>query len=118
MAMDQAEQLSSLIGEIYDAALGPSLWSDIVGKAGRFVGGSAASIYSKSPTAMTVTVHYQSGIDPYYLQIYLDKYVKLDPTISPTTSPKSSNRSQRRISYLTMNCWKRGSTRNGSNRRA
>ncbi len=29
--MDQAEQLSSLIGEIYDAALGPSLWSDIVG---------------------------------------------------------------------------------------
>jgi DNA-binding CsgD family transcriptional regulator len=81
MTMDQAEQLSSLIGEIYDAALGPSLWSDIVGKAGRFVGGSAASIYSKSPTAMTVTVHYQSGIDPYYLQIYLDKYVKLDPTM-------------------------------------
>ena len=69
MAMDQAEQLSSLIGEIYDAALGPSLWSDIVGKAGRFVGGSAATIYSKSPTAMAVTVHYQSGIDPYYLQI-------------------------------------------------
>src|SRR6202158_4152794 len=44
-------------------------------------GGSAASIYSKSPTAMTVTVHYQSGIDPYYLQIYIDKYVKLDPTM-------------------------------------
>ena len=62
MIMDQAEQLSSLIGEIYDAALDPSLWSDIVGKAGRFVGGSAASIYSKSPTAMTVTVHYQSGL--------------------------------------------------------
>jgi DNA-binding CsgD family transcriptional regulator len=80
MTMDQAEQLSELIGEIYDAALDPSLWSDVVGKAGRFVGGSAAAIHSKSPIAMTVTVHYQSGIDPYYLQIYLDKYVKLDPT--------------------------------------
>jgi DNA-binding CsgD family transcriptional regulator/PAS domain-containing protein len=81
MTMDQAEQLSELVGEIYDAALDPSLWIDVVGKAGRFVGGSAAAIHSKNPTAMTVTVHYQSGIDPYYLQIYLDKYVQLDPTM-------------------------------------
>jgi len=77
--MDQAEQLSELIGEIYDAALDPSLWSDVVGKAGRFAGGPAAAIFSKSPIAGDGSVYYESGIDPYYRQLYFDKYVKLDP---------------------------------------
>jgi DNA-binding CsgD family transcriptional regulator len=81
MTMDQPKQFSELIGEIYDAALDPSLWTEIVGKAGRFVGGQAAAIHSKSPTAKTITIHYQSGLDPYYMQIYLDEYVKLDPTM-------------------------------------
>jgi DNA-binding CsgD family transcriptional regulator len=80
MTMDQAEQLSELIGEIYDAALDPSLWSDVVGKAGRFVGGSAAAIFSKSPIAGNGNVYYESGTDPYYRQLYFDKYVKLDPS--------------------------------------
>lgn len=31
---------SELIGEIYDAARDPSLWSKVGGGAGRFVGGS------------------------------------------------------------------------------
>jgi len=46
--MVQAEQLSELISEIYDAALDASLWSDVVGKAGRFAGGSAAAILRSS----------------------------------------------------------------------
>jgi DNA-binding CsgD family transcriptional regulator len=78
--MAQEEQLSELIGEIYDAALDASLWSDVVGKAGRFVGGSAAAIYSKSPTALTGNVYYQSGTDPYYRELYFSKYIKFDPT--------------------------------------
>jgi hypothetical protein len=67
MTMDLAEQLSELIGEIYDAALDASLWGEVVGKAGRFVGGPAAAIYAKSPTAGNGNVYYESGtIDPYY----------------------------------------------------
>ena len=78
--MAQQEQLSEFIGEIYDAALDSSLWSDVVGKAARFVGGSAAAIYSKSPTALTGHVYYQSGTDPYYRELYFTKYIKFDPT--------------------------------------
>jgi len=79
--MDQAEHLSELIGEIYDAALDPSLWSDVLGKAGRFVGGPVAAIFAKSPTALTGTVYYHSGgKDPSYRQLYFDKYIKFDPT--------------------------------------
>jgi len=77
--MDQAE-LSKLVSDVYDAALDSSLWSEVVGKAGRFVGGPAAAIFSKSPTAGSGSVYYQSGTDPYYRKLYFNKYVKLDPT--------------------------------------
>ena len=78
--MDQAEQLSELIGEIYDAALDPSLWSGVLGKAGRFVGGPVAAIFSKSPTALTGTVYYHSSdISGPYRKLYFNKYIKFDP---------------------------------------
>jgi hypothetical protein len=80
MTMDQAEQLSELIGEVYDAALDPSLWSDVLGKAGRFVGGPAAAIYSRSPTALTGNLYYESGTDPHYRALYFSKYIKFDPS--------------------------------------
>jgi DNA-binding CsgD family transcriptional regulator len=80
MMMDQAKKLSELIAEIYDAALDASLWHDVVGKAGRFVGGSAAAIFSKSPTAMNGHVYYEHGTDPYYRELYFSKYIKLDPS--------------------------------------
>jgi DNA-binding CsgD family transcriptional regulator len=84
ITMDEAEYLSGLIGEIYDAALDASRWSDVLGKAGHFVGGPVASIFAKSPTSLTGTVYYhssgdRSGRDPSYRQLYLDKYIKLDP---------------------------------------
>jgi DNA-binding CsgD family transcriptional regulator len=78
--MDQEQQLSELIGEIYDAALDPSLWTDVVGKTAGFVGGSAAAIFSKSPTAGNGNVYYEAGTDPYYRDLYFEKYVKLDPS--------------------------------------
>jgi DNA-binding CsgD family transcriptional regulator len=79
MTMVEPEELSELISEIYDAALDASLWSDVVGKAARFAGGSAAAIFSKSPIAGSGDVYYESGIDPYYRDLYFEKYLKLDP---------------------------------------
>ena len=78
--MGQEAQLFELIGEIYDAALDLTLWHDVVGKAGQFVGGPAAAIFSKSPIAGTGNVYYDSGIDPHYRDLYFEKYVKLDPS--------------------------------------
>ena len=78
--MDQVEQLPELIGEIYDAALDPSLWNDVVGKVARFVGGSAAVIVSKNPTAGNDSAYYESGTDSYYRELYFDQYAELDPS--------------------------------------
>ena len=43
--MEETEQLSNLIGNIYDAVLEPTLWTGVVEKAGSFVGGSGAPFF-------------------------------------------------------------------------
>jgi DNA-binding CsgD family transcriptional regulator len=71
---------SDLIGTIYDTTLDRALWPEALRKSAEFVVGSAAAIFSKNPTAGSGYVHYESGVDPYYRDLYFDKYVKLDPT--------------------------------------
>jgi DNA-binding CsgD family transcriptional regulator len=75
----EAEILSDLIGTIYDTTLDRALWSDVLRRSAEFVGGSAAAIFSKNPTAGNGFVYYESGVDPYYRQLYFEKYVDLDP---------------------------------------
>lgn len=79
--MDEAERLSALIGDIYDAALDPSLWVAALGKTRTFVGGSAAALYAKDAAAKSGNIYYDDGgIEPRYVQLYFDRYVRLDPT--------------------------------------
>ena len=80
--------MSGLIGEIYDAALNPTLWLNALANAARFVGGPAASVFSKDATRKSAQIFYQYGIDARYVQLYIDKYIKLDPS---TTSQFFAN---------------------------
>ncbi len=78
--MEEVEQVSSLIGRIYDAAIDPALWAAVLESAREFVGGSAAALFSKDATRKSLDVYYDDGgLDPHYKQLYFDKYVKLDP---------------------------------------
>jgi DNA-binding CsgD family transcriptional regulator len=75
------EQMHTLIGDIYDAALDPSLWPSILERTRDIVGGSGASIFSKDGRNKNLDVFYQcGGIDPHYTALYLERYGKLDPT--------------------------------------
>jgi DNA-binding CsgD family transcriptional regulator len=77
----EVEAVSSLIGDIYDAALDPALWDGVLPKARALIGGCAAALFSKDATRKSLNVHYDDGgLDPRYKQLYFDKYVKLDPT--------------------------------------
>jgi DNA-binding CsgD family transcriptional regulator len=79
--MDEAARLSAVIGNLYDAALDPALWSVVLGEARDFVGGSAAAIFAKNAAATTLTVfHHDGGIDPHYTQLYYERYMALDPS--------------------------------------
>ena len=43
--MSEIEKFSALISDIYDAALDPLLWSDVLKKICAFVPGAAANIF-------------------------------------------------------------------------
>ncbi len=74
--MGDERQPSALIAEIYDAALDPSLWVDVLAKIAHFVGGSAATLFTGSAAKKSV---YDYGIDTHYRQLYFDHYINPDP---------------------------------------
>jgi DNA-binding CsgD family transcriptional regulator len=78
--MSEAEQLSALIGDVYDAALDPARWPDVLAKSARFVGGFTAALFFKDAAGKSGDFSYEAGrIDPHYGQLYFESYVKLDP---------------------------------------
>jgi len=75
------EDVASLIGEIYDAAMEPALWPAVLAQIASFVGGSAAAFYAKDAGTRTGNVYYDCGAsDPDYKRLYFEKYIKIDPT--------------------------------------
>ena len=78
--MQEAELLSALIGAIYDATIDATQWSVVLPELAAFVGGPAASLFSKDATSKTGSVAYGCGIDPKFEQLYFEKYIKLDPS--------------------------------------
>jgi DNA-binding CsgD family transcriptional regulator len=77
--MSEAEQLSLLIGEIYDAALDPTLWPRIQGHICEFVHGHASTLYWQDSVRQTGNVYYQVGISPDYERLYFEKYISMNP---------------------------------------
>jgi DNA-binding CsgD family transcriptional regulator len=77
--IQDTSDLSALIEAIYDTTLDRTIWPDALAKAAEFVGGPAATIFSKNPSAGNGNIYYESGTDPYYRDLYFEKYVKLDP---------------------------------------
>jgi DNA-binding CsgD family transcriptional regulator/PAS domain-containing protein len=79
--MRKIEEVSSLIGDIYDAAMDQSLWPGTIGKITTFVGGHAAGLYAKDASTATGGIYYDDGgIEQHYVRLYFDKYIKLDPS--------------------------------------
>ena len=73
----EADILSRLIGDIYDTALQPALWRDVLKQASGFVGGSAAALYSKNAVRKTGLERYHWNLDPAY--DYFGKQARFDP---------------------------------------
>jgi len=73
------EMLTSLIGNIYDAALDRSLWPDALARIGDFVGGHGVGLLSKDSLSKTSTPHYHCGVDPHYVRTYAETHSKFDP---------------------------------------
>jgi DNA-binding CsgD family transcriptional regulator/PAS domain-containing protein len=73
------EILLDLIGGIYDCTLSPDAWNAVLPRIGAFVGGSAGGLFGHHSSRRSGSVYYQFGTDAEFRQLYLDKYLTLDP---------------------------------------
>src|SRR5262249_10213707 len=77
--MSDVEQLSSLIGRIYDASLDPALWSQALDDTCAFVGAKLAGVTAQDAVGCNVSIHLLSTHLPQYRQSYEETYSRLNP---------------------------------------
>jgi DNA-binding CsgD family transcriptional regulator len=82
--MDEVERTSQLIGDIYDAAIDPTLWPSVLEGTCGYIGGVAATLLSQDSVHRAGQFHFSWGDDPHYTKLYLEKYVKINPLLVPT----------------------------------
>ena len=82
--MAEADQVSQLIGDIYDASLDPGLWPLALEKTCRYVEGMSSTLESHDPTEGRPQYQFEWGNDPHYARLYSETYVKLSPVLVPT----------------------------------
>jgi DNA-binding CsgD family transcriptional regulator/PAS domain-containing protein len=78
--MNDSQQLSTLIADIYDAALDPAQRINVLDKIASFTGGHSGGLLSKHSLSKSETLYCYIGADPESLQVYSESYPKLDPT--------------------------------------
>jgi DNA-binding CsgD family transcriptional regulator len=77
--------LSALIGDIYDAAMDPSLWKRALGNTCAFVGGhSAVLFWHDAATERSEALHLFNE-DPHYNRLYFEKYLTMNPVFPAAT---------------------------------
>ena len=81
MTIHQADRFSSLLGEIYNAAVDPALRSGALEQVARYVGGCAAMILSRDTARLSIEIHQHYGTDARFRELYRDRYVELDPLL-------------------------------------
>ena len=73
------ERLSRLIGMIYEAALQPDLWGDVLAEVAATAPCAEVAVYSHDSAARTAVFHHSYGHDPFYVQQYIDRWAATDP---------------------------------------
>jgi DNA-binding CsgD family transcriptional regulator len=80
--MREAEELSQVIGDIYDASLDPALWPSAIESICGFVGAASASLHSQDSISRATDALFWWGdasSAPHFFKIYLEKYGRINP---------------------------------------
>jgi DNA-binding CsgD family transcriptional regulator/PAS domain-containing protein len=75
-------KLPDLIEEIYDAALEPALWNDVIVSINDFIGSRGCGLVSKDLTSRCGTTICYHGIDPHYIELYSKTHSRFDPLVT------------------------------------
>ena len=74
------EELTAVIGTIYDAAMAPEHWSGVLDTARSFIGGLSATIFVKDAASRSSGIfHIDDNVDRDYGQSYFQRYERIDP---------------------------------------
>jgi DNA-binding CsgD family transcriptional regulator len=85
----EASTLSDLIGDIYDAALDPTLWMRALERSCAFVGGSSAVLYWHDVATERSAALHLFNDDPHYTRLYFEKYLSMNPVFPAATFVES-----------------------------
>jgi DNA-binding CsgD family transcriptional regulator len=81
--MAEVEEVSRLIGDIYDASLDSSLWPSAFAGIQGFLGDCTASLVSQEAVTKAVDLHFMLGHDQAYVDLFLERYFKINPIFPP-----------------------------------
>ena len=73
------EEVSGLIGSIYDTAIDPALWPEVLGRMAGFAGASGCGLFLEDSLVPANSVVYLSLADPDWTAGYFDRYMMLNP---------------------------------------
>jgi DNA-binding CsgD family transcriptional regulator len=82
--MSKIEQLSNLVGDIYDASLDVSVWPQVLEGIARYVPGSFVNLFSQNAIRPEAQAFYTYGIEQKYLDLYFEKYIHINPMFPAT----------------------------------
>jgi PAS domain-containing protein/DNA-binding CsgD family transcriptional regulator len=77
--MSEDDELSSVVGWIYDAAQNPALWADALAEIAAFVGGGPGVLDAKDLVSKFVNAGHHVGPDLLYMQMHSETYGEFDP---------------------------------------
>ena len=80
--MREADELSQVIGDVYDASLDPALWPNAIESVCGYIGAASASLHSQDSISRSTDALFWWGDPssaPHYFKTYLDTYGKLNP---------------------------------------
>ena len=77
--MDDAEQVSNLIGDIYDTTLDAGLWPSVIEGIAKYASASFVNLFSQDATRKAAQAFYSYGLEQAFLDSYLQRYMHLNP---------------------------------------
>jgi DNA-binding CsgD family transcriptional regulator len=78
-------ELSAVIGDIYDAAIDPTLWRQVLGRICAFVGGSSAVLFWHDAATERSEVLHLFNENLTYTRLYFEKYLPMNPMFPAAT---------------------------------
>ena len=106
-AYRDTDALSALIATIYDAAIDPAIWPDVLRAATTYLGGQSSAIYAKNISGTQFEIFQVDGqLEEKYAVQYFETYSRLDPATAGQTF------------LISTSSGRVASTRSGRSRRA